>query len=353
MTTTPRSAAPSPTTHPTDGLAAGVAPGAHLVHWLDASDEPTGGIAALGGKAASLVRLLRAGLPVPPGFVILPAAFEMAAEAGTARLTPEAATQVAAAYDSLARILGEAEPAVAVRSSASAEDLAGASFAGQYDTYLGVRGAGAVLEYAARCAASLWSARAAAYRAQREAAGQSLPEGAMAVVVQALIDADAAGVAFSADPITADARHVIVNGCWGLGQSIVDGEVEGDTWRVERASLAIVQESIGLKATRTAPEPGAPRVPVPEAVQRQPCLAPEQVAEIARLVLRAEQMLGRPADVEWALAGGQIAVLQARPITALQPAAPTAPAEPAAQEAPRGPTPAFPFEWPDLALPAP
>ena len=251
---------PADSTAPAGPAGAGAA---GAVAWLD---RPPAG-AALGGKADSLARILRAGLPVPPGFVILPAAFEppdggAADGQPAARLTAPAAAQVRAAYAALSRRLEREDPIVAVRSSASAEDLPGASFAGQYATYLGVRGAEAVVAYAGRCAASLWSGPALAYRRRLEAEGAELGAPAMAVVVQALIEADAAGVAFTADPLDGARGAVVVNAAWGLGQSVVDGVVEGDSWRVDRESLAVLHARIGDKPSRSGRTPESPRLDV-------------------------------------------------------------------------------------------
>ncbi|HEX2324593.1 MAG TPA: PEP/pyruvate-binding domain-containing protein, partial [Chloroflexota bacterium] len=317
--------------------------------------------ALLGGKGASLVRLVRAGLPVPPGFVILPAAF--AAPAAGPGPSPEASLadgagpQIEAAYAELGRRLGVADPPVAVRSSAVAEDLAGASFAGLYDTYLGVAGAGEVRRAAARCAASLWGVAVEAYRRSLEGAGKSLPAPSMAVVVQALVAADAAGVAFTVDPLSPEGRPLVVNASWGLGQSIVDGVVEGDTWRLDRETLAVTHQTIGDKPDRTPETADGPRLPVPEADRRRPSLQPEQVADVARLALQAEAVLGCPADVEWAVSGGRLFLLQARPITALPgPGAAGAgplsgPLSGATSEA-RPAEAVLPFEWPEVGLEA-
>jgi pyruvate,water dikinase len=345
---------------------------AAVIRWLDAPREAEDS-SALGGKAAPLARLLAAGLPVPPGFVITPDAFPSAPAPNGARdgaqteLAGDVRRQVRAAYAELARRLGEEAPLVAVRSSATAEDLAGASFAGQYETFLGVRGADAVAGYAGRCWASLWSPHAVAYRqAAEQRLGRPLPVPAMAVLVQGLIPAEAAGVAFTADPVTGAHEAVTINAAWGLGQSVVDGEVEADTWRVDRQTLSVVQQTTGRKATRSGLGPDAPRVSVPAPRQRLPCLTPEQVVRVAELALRAEAVIAAPADAEWALEGETLWLLQARPITTLPltepetsgateaaaPGAATDAVGAAAGDPPAGPTPRFPFAWPDEAAPA-
>jgi pyruvate,water dikinase len=371
---------------------------APLIHWLDdagASDASS----ALGGKARPLVALLAAGLPVPPGFVIAPEAFPAHPPAagdgsegagGSApdttgnALSPAAVERIREAYAELGQRCGEAAPSVAVRSSAAAEDLTGASFAGQYETFLGVRGAEAVLDYAARCWASLFTPHALAYRRQVEQrTARPLPPPAMSVLVQSLVVAEAAGVAFTADPISGELSALTINAAWGLGQSVVDGEVEADTWKIDRASRTILQQTTGDKATRSGVGPQAARQPVPDALRQRPCLTPEEAIHVADLALRAEAVIGAPADVEWAIGGiggtadigrraegtgaGQLWLLQARPITtggaagsgsagaaaAAVPASDVSPALDApatpAVPAPAGPSAQFPFAWPDDA----
>ncbi|HET7770168.1 MAG TPA: PEP/pyruvate-binding domain-containing protein, partial [Chloroflexota bacterium] len=173
-----------------------------------------------------------------------------------------------------------------------------------------------------------------------------------------------AGVAFTAHPTTGDRTRVLVNAAWGLGQSVVDGEIEADTWLLDRDTLRVVEHTIGFKPTRRAvagapgaiadaPDGEAPLEPVPADAQRAPCLTADQAAGVAALALRAEAIVGGPADVEWAQSGSDLWLLQARPITALPPVtgagpatAPPGPA-PASEPAIAGPTASFPFEWPD------
>ncbi|HEU5318570.1 MAG TPA: PEP/pyruvate-binding domain-containing protein [Chloroflexota bacterium] len=350
-----------------------VAPSDTVIRWLDQAGDSAAS-AVLGGKAAPLARLTAAGFAVPPGFVITPEAFADAPPAGTsAAPTPDAAdapalaaevqSQIREAYTALARRLGESDPAVAVRSSATAEDLADASFAGQYETYLGVRGADDVVRAAARCWVSLWTPHAVAYRTRAEekarAAGRELPAPRMAVLVQALIPAEAAGVAFTADPVTGDTAAVTINAAWGLGQSVVDGEVEADTWKIDRRTREVLVQTTGHKPTRTGLGEGSDRVAVPPELQDRPSLTPEQAAAVADLALRAEERIGGPADVEWAVAAGWAGggteakglwLLQARPITTGVADAAPAPAEqPVTPPAPSGPTSTFPFSWAEVA----
>ncbi|HZG92775.1 MAG TPA: PEP/pyruvate-binding domain-containing protein, partial [Pseudonocardia sp.] len=204
---------------------------------LDLAD-PAADLATAGGKGESLGRLARAGLPVPPGFHVTTAAYRRfvaehdlrsgirdADEAAVAALfaahavPDELAGPIRAAYAALGG------PAVAVRSSATAEDLPGASFAGQQDTFLDVRGADAVVDAVRRCWASLWTDRAVAYRRR---AGIADGDVALAVVVQQLVDAEASGVLFTADPVSGATDRMVIDATWGLGESLVGGGVTPD-----------------------------------------------------------------------------------------------------------------------------
>ena len=263
-----------------------------------------------GAKAASLGELARAGFPVPDGFVLTTAAFArfLAANGLGSDASPE---QVAAAplpadvADALrAAALTFADAALAVRSSGVAEDLPDASFAGQYETVLGVRGAEPLIDAVRRCWASAFGARVAAYRAGR---GQA-PAG-MAILVQRMVAADAAGVAFTANPLTGDRGETVVSAVRGLGERLVSGQASPDEWVVRGAEAVC----------RSAPE-GA--------------LTADQARGVADLARRVEaHFAGTPQDVEWAIAGGALFLLQARPVTALpEPVVPV----PVAVDAPPG-----------------
>lgn len=273
-----------------------------MIRWLEtlsAADAP-----GVGGKAANLGELLQAGLPVPPGFVLLPGAPE----------AQEAA--LAEAYAELARRAGEPEPAVAVRSSAGGEDGAAASFAGQYVTLLNVRGASALAEAVAACRASAEEPRLAAYRAPRE-------PGELAVVVQALVPATCAGVAFGADPVTGEREVILVEAAYGLGEGVVSGQVDPDRAVLETETGALRAFHLGEKAVAAVPsEDGTAWASVPAEYRAAPALGESELAELAELVRRAQAHFGRPLDVEWARADDRFFVLQARPITALPPAPP-------------------------------
>ena len=291
--------------------------------------DPSADLATTGGKGSSLATLVRAGLPVPPGFHVTTAAYRAyvalhhlqekitaADERGVAELfaahpvPEEIAGPIREAYARLG------SPAVAVRSSATAEDLPEASFAGQQDTILDVRGAAAVLDAVRRCWASLWTDRAVAYR-EREGIDPS--DVALAVVVQELVDAESAGVLFTADPVSAAPDRMIVNATWGLGESLVSGAVTPDELVLDAVTGAVRERRTGDKATMTVRGDGAPHeVPVPAQLRIAQVLDDAAAAELAALGRRIAAHYGRPMDVEWTRADGAFAIVQARPITGLR-----------------------------------
>lgn len=294
-------------------------------------------LALTGGKGSSLARLARAGLPVPGGFHVttdayrdfvrtgglhdevlravsdLPpeqAALRIAALFAEHEMPRETAEEILAAYTKL----GDDVP-VAVRSSATAEDLPDMSFAGQQDTYLNIRG-DALLDAVRRCWASLWTARAIAYRA-----GNGVPHDdvALAVVVQELVPADAAGILFTADPVTGARDRVVINASWGLGEAVVGGQVTPDTVVVGKAGGDVVEEHVGDKAVMTVRTPGGTHEePVPEELRHRPVLDRAQAVRLARLGTEIEELYGTAMDVEWAVHDGTFFIVQARPITRLR-----------------------------------
>ncbi|GAA2432389.1 PEP/pyruvate-binding domain-containing protein [Actinomadura vinacea] len=315
------------------------APGEPLVLVLD---DTRATLERAGGKGASLARMAAAGSPVPPGFHVTTSAYrrfvaahgleERILQAASAADHDIAAEQIAALFadrpipDEVAQAISVAyarldgdEVAVAVRSSATAEDLPDMSFAGQQETYLNIRGNSAVLDAVKRCWASLWTARAIGYR-ERQGVGSD--EVSLAVVVQELVPADAAGVLFTANPLTGARDQVMVNAAWGLGEAIVGGQVTPDTLVVAKADGSIVQQDVSDKQVMTVrTATGTREEPVPEEMRRRPVLEPEQSAELARIAAGLEELYGHPLDIEWARRDGRLYIVQARPITALPGAA--------------------------------
>jgi pyruvate,water dikinase len=306
--------------------------------------DPLATLAVVGGKGASLRRLAEAGLPVPDGFHVTTAAYrdlvaQNALQPGilaalelvdaarpstleaasrqirelfaAARVPPAVASAIAHAYASLP---GE-NPAVAVRSSATAEDLPEASFAGQQDTFLNVRGPEAVLNATLKCWASLWTARAIGYRRQHKI-DQSAVQ--LAVVVQLLVPAEVAGILFTVDPISGDADRAVISAAWGLGESIVGGLVTPDTLTLCKATGEVVQRDIADKQVMTKRIDGGTREePVPDDLRRAPALDDATAIKLVRIGMEIERLYARPMDIEWTLRDGALAVVQARPITTL------------------------------------
>jgi pyruvate,water dikinase len=262
--------------------------------------------AVVGGKAASLSRLacLHA---VPLGFAItaLPAT----------SLPPSLAPAISDAYTALSDRCGVAEPRVAVRSSALDEDGASASFAGQHDTYLNIRGADAVLSAVDRCVRSAVSQEALAYRRER---GLPVDDVKIAVLVQHLVESDVSAVLFSANPITGSRDEVMINASWGLGESIVGGTVTPDTFVVHKTRLEVTMREIAPKRRMTVlTDPGTKEVDVPEDLQNVCSLKDDELRAMTELAMKLERAVGHPVDVECAVAQDTLFLLQCRPITTL------------------------------------
>jgi pyruvate,water dikinase len=310
-------------------------------------------LARVGGKAVNLGALTRAGLPVPPGITVTTDAYhQVAASAGptlepvfdalastsstdTARLARLAAQARAALLaapvpDNVVKAIAEgyarlgANVPVAVRSSATAEDLPFASFAGQQDTYLNVVGRDHVIDATRRCWASLWTDRAVAYRATNGIDPRTVQ---LAVVIQRMIDAVTAGVLFTANPVTGRRRQAVIDASHGLGEAVVSGAVNPDHFVVETASGEILERRLGDKrlVIRATPGGGTAHVEAPLDAHAA-CVTDDQVRALATLGDRVERHFGSPQDTEWAIdAEGAIWLTQARPITTLFPLPASAP----------------------------
>jgi pyruvate,water dikinase len=306
-----------------------------------ALDDPGAEPGVAGGKGASLARLARAGFRVPPGFHVTTGAYlDFMARSGLREPVLAAMSAVdvsdAATFDAAAARIGEliagqplpaptaaaiagaygglgSDVPVAVRSSATVEDQPGMSAAGQHDTYLNVRSEVAVLDAVKRCWASLWSARAIGYRARY---GVEPDEVSIAVVVQKLVPADAAGVMFTVDPLDGAHDKVVISANWGLGESVVAGDVTPDFAAVDRTSGTLVSYQTGSKETRTVADGAGTRTAeTSSGLRAAKVLSPDQAAELARIGLAIEKLWAQPADIEWALAADEVFVIQARPIT--------------------------------------
>lgn len=278
------------------------------VVWLGESHahEP----ALVGGKAASLSRLADE-YRVPPGFAITAKALGLAAPDLARGTVPEPLrAHIAAAYAALG------EGRVAVRSSAIDEDGDAHSFAGQHETFLNVESADAIAEAVVLCFASAFTARALDYRLH---VGLPVDHIGLAILVQAQILADSAGVVFSANPISGSLDEVVITMSYGLGESIVGGTTTPDTFIVRKSDLAIVSRTIGEKRLMTVPVPGGTReLETPALLRDLPSVTDALVVELATLALRLQSDTGVPVDMECAVKGNDVYVLQSRPITTLR-----------------------------------
>ena len=315
------------------------------VCWIDdvgIDDRPS-----VGGKGGSLGELIRAGIVVPPAFVVKTPAFErfidelereapvrarveslsaddLAAITQCSKelrdrientaLPRELADQIATAHATLGT--RSAAPAVAVRSSATSEDAKDASFAGLQDTYLWVRGTDHVLESVRRCWGSLYSVESVSYRRKR---GMSESGIAMAVVVQAMVDARTAGVMFTRSPTTGDRSVIAIEAAWGLGSAVVGGEVTPDRWIVGKITGEISVRDISDKAIRHAPAAagGVETVEVDPELRAAPCMSDDELQALRTIARRVERHYGHAQDIEWAVDrnSGDILLLQSRPET--------------------------------------
>ncbi|MEX0750160.1 MAG: PEP/pyruvate-binding domain-containing protein [Dehalococcoidia bacterium] len=263
---------------------------------------------AVGGKAATLSRFASVH-QVPPGFAVaaLPAAI--------ASLPDHLQAEIQRAYNVLSERRGGNDVPVAVRSSAIDEDGAAASFAGQHDTYLNVRGALAVVDAVHRCVRSAISGEALAYRSQR---GIALEDVLIAVLVQELVPSDVSAVVFSANPLNGERDEVMINANWGLGESIVGGSSTPDTFIVSKAQFQVSWRDISHKERMTVLcDNGTAETDVPLDMRSRPSLDDDQILRMARLALSLEEAAGYPVDLECAIADDVLYLLQCRPITTL------------------------------------
>jgi pyruvate,water dikinase len=305
--------------------------------------DPTLSLETAGGKGVNLARLTRAGFPVPGGFLIPVAAYQEFVErnglaAKFALELEKASFEKPASVETLSttirgwfserglpsdladaivtayHTLGSA--AVAVRSSATAEDLPEASFAGQQDTFLNVVGEEALLEAVVNCWSSLWTARAIGYRHRN---GMNQVGLGLAVIVQAMVPSQVSGVAFTANPLSGRRTEMVIDATLGLGEALVSGKVEPDHYVVDMRSRQIIARQIGSKAVLIDGKDGGGTVELKSDSGQHQALADEQILELVDLCQRVADEYGTPQDIEWAWAGGQLYLLQTRSITTLFP----------------------------------
>jgi pyruvate,water dikinase len=346
-----------------------------IIVWL--GEEAAGDAKLVGGKAAGLTGMIKAGIPVPPGFIVTteaykqfvletgiagyikyvleevvvsgkPSEYEKASELIRSKFvrTPmphRIVSEIVEAYRRLAELSGVEEPLVAVRSSATVEDLPEASFAGQQETYLNVKGADSVVEMVKRAWSSLWTARALSYR---DSLNVDHEAALMAVIVQKMVNSRSSGVAFTIHPVTGEEDKVVIEAIWGLGEYIVGGKVTPDRFVISKSNLEILEKRVSEKRKALFYDPRSSsnvEVEVPagdEDVKNLHLKYPEiaelivkhgvradrqalnddEVRVLAGLALKVESYFGKPMDVEWAIDAdipgpNNIFLVQARPET--------------------------------------
>jgi pyruvate,water dikinase len=308
---------------------------------LRRADEPR-----FGAKSANLGELIAGEIPVPPGFALSSDAYLAAAgdlelegveaqECSRAILAAPLPTplrsEIERAYEELATAAGDRRPPVAVRSSAIGEDAEGATFAGQHQTRLWVRGIDELCEAVRECWASLYGAEAVSYRA---GIGSAAGVPAMGVAVQLMVDAAVSGVMFTCNPLSGDPSTVAIDASWGLGLAVVGGEVTPDEYRVSKVTREVLSQRLGPKQLEYVADPagtGAISVEVSPERQRAACLEQPRLGQLVDLGRRVERHFGGHQDIEWAIArerddAGELFLLQSRPVTVKPPKpAPAAP----------------------------
>ncbi|MGD8586481.1 MAG: PEP/pyruvate-binding domain-containing protein, partial [Chloroflexota bacterium] len=240
------------------------------------------------------------------------------------------AEEITGSYRQLGARMGLVDPVstpVAIRSSATAEDLPTAAFAGMQDTYLNIRGPEALLDHIRRCWASLWTQRAITFRNHM---GIDHKEVYISVVVQAMINSEVSGILFTANPVTSNREEVVINASWGLGEAIVSGLVSPDTLTVRKENGQVVSRQTASKDRQIiyAADGGTIETDTPDDLRRAPALSDSQAAELATLGIKVEAHYDWPQDIEWGLVNGELYLLQARPITTLVESEISTPPEP-------------------------
>ncbi|WP_321422564.1 phosphoenolpyruvate synthase [uncultured Methanobacterium sp.] len=302
-----------------------------------------------GGKGANLGELTQAGIPVPPGFVITSATYQkFMDETGITQeildilnaldvnnnkelqesarkikniiinteIPDEISSLIIEAYNALCHRIGKEDAFVAVRSSATAEDLPEASFAGQQDTYLNVKGPEDLIKYVRKCWASLFEARAIFYREENNFDHSKVY---IAVVVQEMVDAEKAGVMFTVHPSTGEEK-ILIEGAWGLGEGVVSGTVTPDTYWMDKATGEILEKQVSEKKTmfqKKSENGQTVQTPVPEDLKTKQVLDETELGQLVELGKKIQEHYQFPQDTEWAIESGKIFMLQSRPVTTL------------------------------------
>jgi pyruvate,water dikinase len=342
-----------------------------LVIWFEGLRKTD--IPSVGGKNANLGEMTNAGLPVPPGFAITAYSYKKFIEdTGIAKkiyniidetmTTPDDPKQgelaskkirkliestrmpkdiekaIKSAYEDLCKKLKMRDVFVAVRSSATAEDLADASFAGQQETFLNVRGADDLITSTVKCWSSLFTPRAIFYRNEKGFAHEKV---FISVGVEKMVNSRAAGVIFTLNPVTGDTSQIVIEGNYGLGEAVVSGSVTPDDFVVDKETLKVTERRVAKKTVQYVRDPktgNTVHADVSPEKQDQPCITDDEIHKLAELAKRIEQHYGKPQDIEWAIDKdipypNNIFIVQSRPETVWSPKAEQAPARGEAEEA--------------------
>lgn len=309
------------------------------IKFFDNLSKSDTGIA--GGKGASLGEMAGNKFPVPPGFVVLAPAFDMflketdliaEVEAQLKKVNPAETHTIDDASEILRQLINKYEMPeeleqdilsayyrlsaryVAVRSSATAEDSAVASWAGELESYLGIQRVD-LIKYVKECWSSLFTPRAIFYRIEKGLGGEKV---SVAVVVQKMVESDVAGVCFTVHPVTTDRNQMVIEGSWGLGESVVAGKVAPDTYIVDKSKLSVVDVSVNEQLTQiTRVGEKTEERKVPKSKAKKQCLSEDKIIELARIAKQIENHYGFPCDIEWAIEDNKIYIVQSRPITTL------------------------------------
>lgn len=322
-----------------------------FILWFDEIGKED--LCLVGGKNASLGELMKAGIPVPPGFALTTKAFDRFLEEAnirgeirkllgeikpesmesveeaayrirllieTAQISVDLEDEIGEAYRRLSRMCQLPALPVAVRSSATSEDLPEASFAGQQDTFLWVRGMDDLLERIKRCWSSLYGSRALAYRIQMGFPHEKI---SMSVGIQKMVNSWNAGVMFTLDPATGDPSKIVIDANWGFGESVVSGECTPDQFVVDKITMQIISKRISRKHcyfTTDFETQTVQKIEIPEERQENQCMLDEDVVRLAKIGRNIELHYGKPMDIEWAIdkdlmAPGNVLILQSRPET--------------------------------------
>lgn len=262
-------------------------------------------VVEVGGKGASLGEMTSVGIPVPSGFVITTKTYK---QFHNQEIPVDVKEEILKAFDDLGA------DRVAVRSSAVAEDSTSASWAGQMESYLNVKKED-LIDAVRKCWSSIHSERALSYASQQDLSEDKL---LVAVVIQKMIESESSGVMFTINPVTKNFDEIMIEGCFGLGELLVQGMITPDNFLVDKNTFEILEKDIQIKEKMLTFKDGENKeVSVPEERKDQPVISDDQIRELSELAVGIEKHYGKPQDIEWTLERGKLYILQSRPVTGI------------------------------------